>query len=416
MSVRGKLLLLADAFDNRGGGEVVVAHLANALRGRWEVAVLTTTRGHSGVAREGDLTVYRVHSDYHPRLRPLVSLANPLVTPAVGEILRRLRPDVVHAWNVHGHLSYDALRLARRVGVPVVLTYQDAQAFCYSKFKCWVDPARACPDRPDYRADPRTCRSCRQHYWLFPPRNRLVRAYLRRFVNRGVSVSRALADALEQNGIDVAEVVPNGLPLDEPALVEASAERARRRHGWGDAPLLVTGGRLHFFKGQGLAISAFARLAAARPEARLVVLGDRNEFRDGLAARAAVLGIAERVSFPGFLDRAAYYDVLAAADLFLNLSTYLDPFPTVNLEAMALGVPVVGTCFGGTPEAVDDGVTGRIVNPHDEEGVAKVALSLLDDPEWRACLGRSGRERVAGEFAVERMARRYEGIYAGAHG
>ena len=409
---RRRLLLMADAFDQRGGGEVVVAHLANALSDRWDVSVLTTTRGRSEVATDRELTVYRVHSAYHPRLRPLLSLLNPTLTATVGEVLRRVHPDVVHAWNVHGHLSYDALRLARRAGIPVVLTYQDAQPFCYSKFKCWVDPGRPCPERPDYRADPRTCRSCRQHFWLFPPRNRLVRAYLRRFVDRGVSVSRALADALRQNGVPVAEVIHNGLPLDDPALVEADGERARRRHGWADGPLLVTGGRLHFFKGQRLAVSAFGRVAAARRDARLVVLGERNEFRDGLAEQAAELGVADRVSFPGFLERAAYHDVLAASDLFLNLSTYLDPFPTVNLEAMALGVPVVGTCFGGTPEAVVDGLGGQIVNPYDEQGVAACALALLEDPERRARLGQGGRERVAREFAVERMAREYEAIYA----
>ena len=416
MNGRRRLLLLADAFDSRGGGEVVVAHLAAALRSRWDVSVLTTTRGEREVTREDGLTVYRLHSAYHPRLRPLVALVNPLVTPSIGTIVRRLRPDVVHAWNVHGQLSYDALRLARRAEACVVLTYQDAQPFCYSKFKCWVDPARPCAARPDYRADPRTCRSCGQHYWLFPPRNRLVRASLRRFVDRGVAVSRALADALERNQIPVAAVVRNGLPLADPTLVGASGQRARQRHGWGHDPLLVTGGRLHFFKGQGLALAAFAAIAARRPDARLIILGERNEFRDRLAGQAARLGVADRVSFPGFLGRAAYYDVLAASDLFLNLSTYLDPFPTVNLEAMALGVPVLGTCLGGTPEAIEDGVSGQIVNPYDEETVVGLALALLDDPDRRARLGRAGRERVAREFAVERMAREYETIYAGAHG
>ncbi len=411
MSRRPRLLLLTDAFDNRGGGEVIVGHLAGALRERWEVSVLTTTRGASEVISAEQITVYRVHSSYHPRLRPWVAFLNPQVTTAIEAILRRVQPTVVHAWNVHGHLSYDSLRLARRAGAPVVLTFQDAQPFCYSKFKCWVNPAEPCPERPDYRVDPRTCRSCRQHYWLFPPRNRVVRAYLRRFVNRGISVSAALWDALRQNGIPVTGIIYNGLPLDDPALLGADGVRARTRHGWGSGPLVVTGGRLHFFKGQGLAVSAFANVACRRPDARLVVLGERNAFRDGLAAQAAELGIAGRVSFPGFLDRSEYHDVLAAADLFLNLSTYLDPFPTVNLEAMALGVPVVGTCFGGTPEAVVDGASGRIVDPRDQGAVGDAVLALLDEPERRRRLGQVGRERVAGEFAVERMAARYEAIY-----
>jgi len=234
---------------------------------------------------------------------------------------------------------------------------------------------------------------------------------VRRYVDVGVSVSRALADALEDNGIPVGEVVHNGLPLDDPALVGADSERARRRHGWGDEPLLVTGGRLHFFKGQNQAVDAFARVAARHPTARLVILGDKGWFRDSLAERAAGLGIADRVSFPGFLDRVAYHDCVRAADAFLNLSTYLDPFPTVNLEAMALGVPVVGTLLGGTPEAVKDGETGLLVNPYDVDCVAERALALLTDRTLRERLGENGRRRVREELPVERMAARYEAIY-----
>jgi glycosyltransferase involved in cell wall biosynthesis len=414
MSRKPRLLFMADAFDNRGGGEVVVGHLARALRDRWEIAVLTTTRGAPDEATTEDgLTIFALRSAYHPRLRPAVSLANPLLLPQVRRVLARYRPRVVHAWNVHAHLSYAALELARRAGARVVHTYQDAQPFCYSKYKCWIDPAQPLPARPDYRANPRGCRSCSQHYWVLPPRNRLVRALLRRSVHAGVSVSRALADALEQNGVPVHEVVYNGLPLDDPALLQADGARARARHGWGDEPLLVTGGRLHYFKGQNGAVDAIARVAARHPTARLVILGDKGEFRDGLAARAAGLGVRERVSFPGFLGRAAYHDCVAAADAFLNLSTYLDPFPTVNLEAMALGVPVVGTRLGGTPEAVVDGETGFLVNPYDVGEVAERALRLIGDAELRARLGDEGRRRVCERFAVERMAARYEAIYAG---
>lgn len=413
MNRRPRLLLLTDAFDDRGGGEIVVGHLARALRD-WDVGILATTRGRNHAVDEGGLRVFRVHSSYHPRLRPIVSLLNPWVTPSVGSIVRRFRPDVVHAWNVHSHLSYDALRIVRRTGVPVVLTYQDAQPFCYSKYKCWLDRSRPCPTDPDYRADPRTCRSCRQHYLLFPPRNRLARAYLSRFVSAGVSVSNALARALEQNRIPVARVVYNGVPLQEPALAEALAARQPEPDGH-DAerhPVLLTGGRLHYFKGQGQAVAALGRIAAEVPQARLVVLGDRGEYRDRLAAEAVDCGVESRVRFPGFLDRAAYYRHLAAADLFLNLSMYLDPFPTVNLEAMALRVPVVGTCYGGTPEAVVDGQTGYIVDPYNLEAVSYRAVSLLNNGRRRAQLGQAGRRRVEQYFTVERMADQYRAIYS----
>src|SRR3954451_24116353 len=360
---------MADAFDMRGGGEIVVAHLSAALRERWDVWVLTTTRGDDAVQQGDGLTDHQIHSADHPRLLPVASFMNPMLSGKISCVLRDVRPDVVHAWNVHRHLSYDALRLAHRSGARVVHTYQDAQPFCYSKYKCWLDPSAPLPEEPDYRAAPRNCRSCKQHYWTFPPRAPLVRSWLSRYVDHGVSVSAELAEALRQNKIQVDQVVPNGLPMDDPAFVGADAARARTRHGWGDEPILVTGGRLHFFKGQNQAVDAFARVAAGHPTARLVILGDKGWFRDPLEQRAPGLGLTPRVSFPVFLDRAAYHDVLAASTAFLNLSTYLDPFPTVNLESMALGVPVIGTRLGGTPEAIVDGETGFLVNPFDLDDI-----------------------------------------------
>lgn len=411
MTVRPRLLFMADAFDMSGGGEIVVRYLSDALRDRWDVSVLTTTRGPDAVTQADGVTVYALHSRYHPRLRPVASFMNPLLTRKITRVLREARPAVVHAWNVHSHLSYDALRLAHGTGARVVHTYQDAQPFCHSKYKCWLDPSAPLPERPDYRAAPRDCRSCRRHYWTFPPRAGFIRTWLGRYVDRGVSVSAELAEAMRQNGISVREVVPNGLPLDAPAFTGASAPRARERHGWGDDPILITGGRLHFFKGQLQAVDAFAKVAARHPTVRLVILGGEGEFRDRLATRVAGHGLAERVSFPGFLDSGAYLDCLAASTAFLNLSTYLDPFPTVNLESMAMGLPVIATRLGGTPEAIVDRETGLLVNPFDIDDVAEKALMLLREPGLQCRLGTNGRSRVRDCYTVQQMAARYEAIY-----
>ncbi|MFN8632538.1 MAG: glycosyltransferase family 4 protein [Chloroflexota bacterium] len=410
-AVRRRLLFMADAFDMRGGGEIVVHHLSGALRERSDVTVLTTTRGPDTVQQSDGLTVHQLHSTYHPRLRPIASFCNPRLTGKIARLLRQLRPDVVHAWNVHGHLSYDALRLAHGSGARVVHTFQDAGPFCYSKYKCWLDPNAPLPERPDYRARPRDCRSCRFHYWTFPPRAALIRRWLSRYVHRGVSVSAELQEALRQNGVTAHDVVPNGLPLDDPAFVGASAERARARHGWGDDPVLITGGRLHFFKGQNQAVDAFAKVAKQHPTARLAILGDKGWFRDTLEQRVAGFGLADRVSFPGFLDRVAYHDCLAASTAFLNLSTYLDPFPTVNLESMALGVPVIGTRLGGTPEAIVDQETGFLVNPFDVDDVAAKALRLIEEPALKHRFGEAGKRRVEQLYTVQHMAAAYEAIY-----
>jgi glycosyltransferase involved in cell wall biosynthesis len=176
--------------------------------------------------------------------------------------------------------------------------------------------------------------------------------------------------------------------------------------------MLITGGRLHHFKGHRLAVEVFSRVASGNADARLAILGDRGWFRDALAEQANALGIGDRVVFPGFLDRVAYHDAVKASVAFLNLSMYMDPFPTVNLEAMALGVPVVGTRHGGTPEAVADGVTGVIVDPYAVDAVAEQAQRLLRDGALRRSMGAAGAKRVRDLFTVTRMAGDYEEMYA----
>ena len=128
--MKPRLLFMADAFDMSGGGEIVVDHLSRAIADRWDVSVLTTTRGPDAVQQSERLTVHQLHSKYHPRLRPAMSFLNPVLSCKISGLLRELRPDVIHAWNVHSHLSYDSLRLAHGSGARVIQTYQDAKPFC----------------------------------------------------------------------------------------------------------------------------------------------------------------------------------------------------------------------------------------------------------------------------------------------
>ena len=406
-----RLLILADHWGELGGGEVVAAQLADGLRGRFELAVLTTDRRRASREQRDHLTIYRVRSDYHPRLRPLLGLASPLTLGAIRQALADFQPDVVHAWNVHQHLSYASLALAKRHGAATVLTFQDALPFCYTKYHCYIDRAAPCPARPNHRARPERCRSCGRHYWLFPPRNRLARLLLNRCVDQKVSVSRALADALADNGLPSARVIHNGLPLDDFPPPPERVAAVRARFGLGDQAI-VAGGRMGYFKGQQLLLEAFALLAGDHPGAQLALAGRHDDwFATSLKRRATDLGLSERLLFTGFLPRPEFLALLGAGALFANLSLYLDPFPTVNLEAGAAERPVLGTCFGGTPEVVLEGQTGRIVNPYQLEEVVEALRTLLANADERAELGRRAAERVRAEFPLCRMVEAYATLF-----
>ncbi len=88
-----------------------------------------------------------------------------------------------------------------------------------------------------------------------------------------------------------------------------------------------------------------------------------------------------------------------------------EPFGLVNVEAMAMGKPVVAFAHGALPEIVVDRVTGLLVPPGDEDAMAQAVLALLQDPDWRQTLGTAGRERVQICFTSAQMVRGVNAVF-----
>jgi N-acetyl-alpha-D-glucosaminyl L-malate synthase BshA len=153
-------------------------------------------------------------------------------------------------------------------------------------------------------------------------------------------------------------------------------------------------------------VRVFAKVKAVRP-ARLVMVGDGPD-RPAAEDEARRLGVADHVSFLG--ERLEIEGLLAAADLFL-LPSESESFGLAALEAMACGVPVIGTRTGGLPELVEEGVSGHLCTVGDADCMAATAGGLLADrPRLEACR-RAARARAA-QFARADVVRLYEDLYA----
>ncbi len=168
-------------------------------------------------------------------------------------------------------------------------------------------------------------------------------------------------------------------------------------------PLLLSVGRLATAKGFDVAIRALARLAArpgGAPE--LVIVGDGPQ-RERLEALALELGVHARVTFAGTLEHDALLPLYRRCWVLLAPSRVLangrrDGIPNVVVEAMAMGVPVIGTDATGIGEIVESGVTGWIVPPDDERALAAAIGEALDAPGGLGALGAAAHERVARSF------------------
>ena len=205
-------------------------------------------------------------------------------------------------------------------------------------------------------------------------------------------------------------VVAPGVDTDRFRVLDDDARRAaRERFGIPiDAELIVGVSRLVPRKGFDTAIAAVARMARARPNLELVIAGAGRD--EGRLARLA----RDRGAPVRFLGRVSFEDLpllYGCADVFTMLcrNRWLgleqEGFGIVFLEAAACGVPQVAGASGGAAEAVDDGVTGIVVDdPDNVDEVVKAFEHLLDDDAVRRSMGAAARVRAEAEFSYEVLA------------
>jgi phosphatidylinositol alpha-1,6-mannosyltransferase len=179
----------------------------------------------------------------------------------------------------------------------------------------------------------------------------------------------------------------------------ADGGEVRRRYGLGNAPVVVCVSRLVARKGQDVLVEGWPRVLARHPDARLLLVGT-GPAETSLRRAVANRGLASSVVFTGPVDAGDLPAHYAAGDVFAmpcrtrRAGLDVEGLGMVFLEAAACGRPVVAGTSGGAPEAVQDGVTGSVVEPRSPEAVADTIADLLGDPARAAAMGRAGRAWV----------------------
>lgn len=252
-------------------------------------------------------------------------------------------------------------------------------------------------------------------------------------VNRGVSFPldpfsalkfRVRLDAVVTVCEDIRKVVvaTGGVPPEKVHVVYAGVDLARFdpgradgskvREEWGIASgtrLVVQVGAREW-KGWRDLVSATAILAPGFPAFTAAIVACKDEAeKERVRAFARERGIEERVLPIGF--RTDVPDVLAAADVVVDLSYEGLGITGTIREAMALGKPVVASAAGGNPELVEHEVSGLLVPPRDPGATAAALSRLLSDADLAARLGRAARERVESGFSTDVRLDRIEALY-----
>jgi len=360
---RLRVLMLVDRL-RRGGAERLLVGLATHLPPeRYEVAVCTTRPGHGQLLE--DLRAAGVeHLPFERRHRldvaPLYRLAG---------LIRRRGFHVLHAHKFGSNVWGTVLgRLAR---VPLVIAHE--------------------------------------HTWSYEgqPVRRLLDGHLiGRFADVFVAVSKLDRDRM----IEIEGVPPEKIVVMPTAFVPRAGDAGDDlRAGLGipvEAPVVGTAAVLRPQKALHVLVEAFARLAASRRDAHLIVAGSGPCGAD-LEHLASDRGVAERVHMLGWTEDVG--GLLRAIDV-AAISSDFEGTPLFALECMAHGVPLVSTDVGGIADVLEDGSSVLLVPRRDPGALAEALEALLADPERRRALATAGAERLR-PLAIDRVAADFAGLY-----
>jgi glycosyltransferase involved in cell wall biosynthesis len=360
------VLYLIDSLGAGGAERLMVEYLPRlAARGVEPTVVTIQSRDGNPAAAEIEAAGIPVTNLGIIRLRERGALRR--VTAAIESAA----PELVHTQlefsNILGTIA------ARRLGIPTVTTIHTIDR-----------PRRWSRDAARYRL----------MAWVLKARRARVVSVSRSARAHFMGRSRARRDRVVtlHNGIDLSRFSGG-----------TARQETRRELGVGAGDLVaMTVAVLRPPKGIADMIAALPELAAVHPSLRYVVVGDGPDH-GRLVDAAASHGVSERVVFTG--ARSDIARLLAAADVFV-LPSHTEALPTVLIEAMAAGLPVVATEVGGIPEMVERGTSALLVPAHSPALLADAVGRVLSAPIQAAAMGRAGRRVAAERFDIDRQAAR----------
>jgi len=375
-----RVLVVHNAYQHRGGEDAVVESEIELLRSHGH-AVETYFRSNDDVGGMSSLDMAR-HTLWSPRTQH-----------DLAELIRRFKPDVIHAHNTFPLISPSLYWAAERAGVPVVQTLHNFRLMCLNALfllegkvceDCmghlpWRGVARACY-RGSRAASAAMAGMLTLHHGLGTYRNKVARY---------IALNGFCRDKFIEGGLPAGRVVvkPNFVDFAAPEPVPRSS--------------LLFVGRLSVEKGVVTLAAAMARL----PDAQLRVAGDGPEA--GLLG--GVAGVSRLGSLPG---EAVRQEMIRAVALVVPSICY-ENFPRTIAEAFACGLPVIASRIGALADIVRDGETGLLFEPGNPRDLADKMAWALAHPEQMAAMGRNARAQYEAEFSAEVNYRRLMEIYDG---
>ncbi|NTV50339.1 MAG: glycosyltransferase [Geobacteraceae bacterium] len=302
-----------------------------------------------------------------------LSSSGPLDFSLIGKVLDVLRTEKIDLLCVHGYKANVIGRLASwRAGIPLIAisrgwTGEDAKIRVYE----WLDK------------------------------------FFLRLSDHIVAVSAKQQQRVTNIGIPIEKVTVIRNCINVGERIE-STDSFRTEMGLDkNSILVISAGRLSPEKNYSGMVDAAKIVCEENSNVYFAVFGE-GVLRTELENKIASFGLSKRFFLPGF--RVGMQVLLQEIDIFV-LPSFTEGLPNVILEAFAAGKPVVATAVGGTPEVVEDGVSGFLTDPQKPEYMAECILKLVENENLRKTMGESGLESVKKNYTFEHQTDQYEKLY-----
>ncbi|WP_276353932.1 glycosyltransferase [Cohnella caldifontis] len=350
------------------GAEMQVLELAGGLRRRgWTVLVVSMT------APELDLAPYEKAGLSFRHLNMAKGVPDPRAIGRLRKLVLEFRPDVLHSHMVHANLLARVCRLFAPIPILVSTAHNTYQG---GKLRMLM-----------YRITDPLCE-----------------------LTTGVSME-VVESSIRRKASPEGKIVcvPNGVNLKRFRKQESDRADVRRELGLGAETFVwLAVGRLARAKDFPTLLQAWSRMADG-PSGRCLLIAGQGDDREELLALADRLGVSGTVRFLGV--RGDIPRLMGASDAYA-MSSLWEGMPMVLLEASACELPIVATDVGGNREVVRDGESGYLVPPSDPDRLALAMERLmLRTEEERRDMGRRGREHVMGQYDIDAILSRWEGLY-----
>ena len=368
-----------------GGVEVVCQYISEELATRGhDVHVFTSNRNHKGSARL-DVAPHEIIGGVNVhRFKTYISAGHYGLFPGFIKPLINGGFDIIHSHGYRQPQSEIAARIGAWLKIPTVLHIHGG-FYTRSNFKKIM-------------------------YGLYDQAacSGFVSKFNQFIVFSEIDKARLIRFNVDEDQISL---IRNAAENDAFKIADSSGFRAR--HGLENKKVVLYLGILHHFKRPELLLQALPMLVAKEPNVFLLFVGPDAGQLEVMNRLAQKLGLTAHYKWIGPLKGQEKHEALQCSE-FVALPSDEDPYPLVLLEAMAHSKPVLTTSAVGQASVISENEAGIVVNPGDIDGIARAALRLLLDGEFRAkagtSAGRLAQELYSVRSAVDKIEQLYESL------